>query len=276
MSTLQSNTELPWAFSVMPQIKSQIGRRRPGFFLDLDGTLAPIALLPDLALLPPETRNLLDGLARHHLVCIVSGRGLRDLRDKVALDNVYYAADHGHRIEGPSGSGIHLEVGAEYREMLGKAADAIRTRLAPLKGWLVEDKGLSVSVHYRLVSEAERPAVEQAVDGIASKFPGLRMTAGKFVHEFRPPGDWDKGQAVLWLLKRLRLGPESTCPVCVGDDLTDEDMFAAVAGWGIAVIVGNRKRSTGACCRLHGHKEVARLIRVLASEVDDYSAGISG
>ena len=254
----------PDAVGALPELRRQIGGRRRGFFLDLDGTLAPIVPHPDQVRLPPETRTILSRLAERDLVCMVSGRGLDDLRQKVGLDSLYYAAAHGHRIVGPPGSGIHLEVGKEYEDELCEAAQDLQTRLRSLDGVVLEEKGLSLSIHYRLVPERDRPAVDGAVTEVAASFPDLRLTGGKLVHELRPPGDWDKGRAVLWLLETLRWGKGDSCPICVGDDLTDEDMFAAVDGWGVTVVVGDLDRSTRAHYRLRDHAEVATLLQSFA------------
>jgi len=258
-----ADTNLPLALESMAEIREAIGERRPAFFLDLDGTLAPIVSHPELAEVPIRTRAVLTFVARCYLVCFVSGRGLEDLQHKIGLKSVYYAADHGHRIVGPPGSGVDLEVGSEYRDELEAAALQLGRRLALIKGALVEAKGLSLSVHYRLVEETERPFVGRAVAEVAERFPKLEVTSGKLVHELRPPGGWNKGQAILWVLERLGLGPREVCPVCLGDDLTDEDMFVATAGWGVSAFVGHEERPTRAHYRVRDCDEAASLLLAL-------------
>lgn len=259
---------LPWALDSAPQIKERIGDRRPGFFLDFDGTLAPVAPRPDLVELPPRTKEVLALIAQRYLLCFVSGRGLEDLQRKIGLASVCYVADHGHRIVGPPGSGIDCEIGGEHRGKLEAAARELERRLHQVDGVVVEAKGLSLSVHYRLVAEGERPLVEQAVAEVAREFPDLRLTAGKLVNEVTPPGMWGKGRAMLWLVGRLGLGQTDLCPVCLGDDLTDEDMFAAADGWGVAVVVGDPGRPTRAHYRLRDCDEAATLLEALTAEDD--------
>jgi len=237
---------LPLATASVSKIKESIGNREPAFFLDLDGTLAPLAARPDLVDVPMKSMRALVSIARHHLVCMVSGRGLEDLRNRIGLDSIYYAADHGQRIVGPAGSGIDLEIGGEHRGDLQAAARELDRRLGGVGGALIEAKGLSLAVHYRMVDELERPIVERAVIEVAGRFPALRLGGGKLVHELRPAGKWNKGRAMLWLLERLGLGQSDVCPVCLGDDLTDEDMFAAARGWGVTVVVGRPGRPTRA------------------------------
>jgi trehalose-phosphatase len=257
---------LPLALEEFPALRRQLAGRSIALFLDLDGTLAPIEARPDLVELPPPTRRLLEHLAGRCPVAVVSGRGLDDLRDIVEVRSVYYVADHGFQILGPVRSGLRLEVGGEYRPQLAQAAAQLRRALRLVDGALVEEKGLSLSVHYRLVPEARHSAVLRAVADVAENIPVLRVTEGKLIYEFRPPNDWDKGKALVWLLEHLDLSDAARgCPVALGDDLTDEDMFAAVAGRGIAIIVGDAARPTLAGYRLRDHLETARLLEALVS-----------
>lgn len=257
----------------LSHIKDAIGGRQPAFFLDFDGTLAPLVSRPDLAELPSTTRKLLSSLAERHLVCIVSGRGLNDLRLKTGLPELYYAADHGHRVLGPPGTAIDFEIGPDDRHDLEAASYELDQRLRHIEGAIVEAKGVSVSIHYRLVAEEERPAVRRIVAEVAEALPGFRLTAGKLVHEFVPDSDWNKGQAVMWLLQRLRLKRRGACPICIGDDRTDEDMFRAVEGWGISLVVGEAPRDTHAAYTLGDHEEVAAFLREFATDTGYTSSG---
>lgn len=250
----------------MPEIQRRIAGRALGFFLDLDGTLAPIVAHPDMVELPVATRNILGRLVKHHLVCFVSGRGLEDLQRRIGLTSAFYAANHGHQIVGPPESGIALEVGTEHREELRAAAAELKSGLLPVDGAVVEAKGLSVSIHYRLVDHRQRPLVSRFVVDVANRFPDLDLTRGKMVYELRPPGGWNKGQAMLWLLKQLGWKRCSGYPICLGDDLTDEDMFAAAGGWGVNVVVGFPNRSTHADYRLHDSRQSASFLNTFAPD----------
>ncbi|NLO28285.1 MAG: trehalose-phosphatase [Actinobacteria bacterium] len=251
---------LPWALAHLAQIGESVGERIPAFFLDFDGTLTQIVAHPDLTALPARTRDVLRLLARDHVVCLVSGRDLPDLRRKVGLAEVHYAGDHGHRIHGKAGSGLELEVGPGDRVELETASYELERRLHPIMGTVVETKGTSISVHYRQVASDKHDLVGQIVKEVADISPGLRLTGGKLVHELRPRLPWDKGRAMLWLLGQLRLRRDDVCPICLGDDLTDEDLFFAARDWGVNIVVGDADRDTRAEYRLANHEEAATLL----------------
>lgn len=264
-----NSLRLPWALAHLSGIRESIGGRKTAFFLDLDGTLAPLVSHPDLTVLPTRTKDILTTLALDHPVCIVSGRDLADLRHKIGLDGVHYAADHGHHILGRVGSEIELEVGPEDRMELETASYELERRLRAIDGVVIEVKGASLSIHYRLVAPTEREVVHEIVTEVAESAPGLRLTGGKLVHELRPRIAWGKGRAMLWLLGQLRLQRDDACPICVGDDLTDEDMFGSAHGWGVSVIVGDADRETKAEYRLVDPEETAIFLESLAASPEE-------
>ena len=97
------------------------------------------------------------------------------------------------------------------------------------------------------------------------------MTPGKLVYELQPNLDWDKGKAVLYLLAALGLDGDDVVPLYVGDDITDEDAFAALAGRGIGILVADPDdpdvdgRSTRAEFVLRDPREVRDLLDALAA-----------
>ena len=269
---MNDDARVPSVLENLPLVRQAIGRRTPVFFLDFDGTLAPISPRPELAHMPPEMKHVLETLSRHHVVCVASGRGLADLVQKVGMRNIYYAADHGYRVLGPEGTGIDFEVATESREKLEAASYAIEQRLRDVPGIVVETKGVSLAVHYRQVAESDRPLVEQVVAEAAGATSGLRLTAGKLVHELVPDAGWDKGKALMWILRRLRYGRKDACPLCLGDDLTDEDMFRATEGWGVSVVVGHPRLHTRADYSLNDWVEVATFLGGFVPEAGDVAS----
>ncbi|MEA2603754.1 MAG: trehalose 6-phosphate phosphatase [Acidobacteriota bacterium] len=258
----------PSALDRWDEIAARLRGRRPALFLDYDGTLSPIAPRPDLATLPAATREVLDRLAREMPVVIISGRGREDVAALVDLPGLTYAGSHGFDIAGPSPAPgappLRLEVGDGVPERIGKAADQLRRELADLPGVLVEPKGFAVSIHFRLANEEDVPRIERAVDAAIAATPGLRKAHGKKLFEIRPDLDWDKGQALLWLLDALDLDRPDVLPLYIGDDLTDEDAFRALGDRGVGILVAEEPRDTAAKYQLRDPEEVRRFLEKLA------------
>lgn len=230
-------------------------------FLDYDGTLTPIVERPEDAVLSDATRGVLRKLALRHTVAIVSGRDLADVRARVGLEGLHYAGSHGFDIAGPRGSHAHAAaLGAAPH--LAAAADEVERDSAGLAGVQVERKRFAVAVHFRRARPSDAQALEAAVDRALARHPGLRKTGGKMIFELRPDVDWDKGRAVLWLIEELKL--QDALPVYLGDDLTDEDAFRALAGRGIGIAVLDAPRATAARHVLPDTDAAREFLRQLA------------
>ena len=124
------------------------------FLSDYDGTLTPIAGRPDQAVLSPEVREKLSVLAEKPAfsVGIISGRSLAELKSMVGIDGIYYGGNHGLEIEGP-GLNYTNPAAEASREMVRELARQLSEGLGGIEGVFIEDKGLSLSLHYRLVGE---------------------------------------------------------------------------------------------------------------------------
>ncbi len=234
-------------------------------FLDYDGTLVPIADSPDKAVLSPQVRGLMKAFLETSdcNLAVISGRALSEVRGLVGLDGIIYAGNHGMEMEGP---GIVFEPGlpANARDALDAVRADLEERLAGVTGVLVEDKGLTIAVHYRLAEAEDAERVKRIFSEATG--PGLlrgsiRTSPGKKVLEVRPPLDWDKGKAVSWILARWQgeTGRTDGVPVYVGDDVTDEDAFGALPEGGVSVLVGGPRESR-ASHYLRGPEEVRELL----------------
>ena len=170
--------------------------------LDYDGTLAPIAPRPELAVLPAAARRVLADLSVHPRFRpgIISGRGLSDLRERVGVPGIIYAGNHGLEIIGAGDDFVHPQA-AGLRPALERVGSELQSRLAGYPGVLVEDKGLTLSVHYRQTDASLVPPVERTFDDVVSAAPvGLKVTRGKMVLEVRPDVAWGKGNAIAKLI----------------------------------------------------------------------------
>lgn len=244
-------------------------RRRRGLVLlsDFDGTLAPIAAYPAAVRLPPRVRRLLAHLSRHpHIrLGIVSGRSLRDVKKVVGIAGAAYAGCHGLEVAWRGVRFRHPRAMASV-PLLRRAAGELRRGTRRVRGVLVEWKGLTVSLHFRLADPRAVPALRFLVRRVASREAGLEILPGKKVLELRPRVAWGKGEAVRLLRNLLAksLGPRPLT-IYVGDDRTDEEAFRALQGRALCVAVGRRR--TRAPFRLSGPAAVERLLGWLADAV---------
>ena len=212
-------------------------------FLDLDGTLAAIAARPQDVRPDPRRTSLLERLAERldGRLAVVSGRTLADV-DRILEGCVAaVAAVHGLVVRAPDGA---LRTTPPH-PALPRATEAFREFAARDSGLLVEEKGPSVALHFRLAShcaDAARACARQ----LAAE-TGLSLQDGDMVEELRTPGA-SKGDSVR---EFMAAGPFAGAhPVFVGDDVTDEDGFrAAQALRGLGVAVG-APRPTAARFRL--------------------------
>lgn len=256
---------LPSALTCADDIRRRLRAPRPALFFDYDGTLTPIVAHPDLAVLSDEMRAVLERLARRHPVAVISGRDLADLKKMVTIDGVVYSGSHGFDVDAPPDLGGPVRQGTESAADLAAARAAMQAAVAPVTGAWVEDKAFAVTVHFRQTPTAEVPRVEAAFRAVAARFPALRVTTGKMVLELRPDIDWDKGRALLWLLERLEAVEGPLVPVYVGDDVTDEDAFAAIAGRGVGVRIGDAHTRSAADYSLRDVDETLLFLRDLVA-----------
>ena len=238
--------------------------------LDYDGTLTPIVNDPDAARLSPTMQRLLDTLAQHpcYQVAIVSGRALADLRVRVRGEKLYLAGNHGLEIEGP---GIHYDhPGVQrLRPQIDAVAEALQHDLSEIPGALVEHKGYTLSIHVRRVPAALVPEVRARLfqrAGPAVDTGLLALRTGKAVLEVRPCVNWDKGQAVRWIVERVRLEkPEARLGViCMGDDDTDEDAFSVLGPTDVGIVVGSDRPNSAAKYYVESVEETERFLTILS------------
>jgi trehalose 6-phosphate phosphatase len=204
------------------------------YFLDVDGTLLPIAESPDVVAPSVAVCGLLARLsaANDGALALVSGRPLHELDVMFTPHRFPVAAQHGAEIRDPSGrihwSESHLaplqQVGAKMR------------RLADMDGRLrLEDKGLAISLHYRRAPHLGE-GLTSAMLEIVAPHRSLRLQPGKCVLEVCA-AELDKGQAVESFMHQAPFAGRR--PAYIGDDLTDESGFETVnAMHGISIKVG--------------------------------------
>ena len=209
-----------------------ISKPRFGLITDVDGTISPIVNVPDEARVTPRNLELLAALgAQLTLMAVVSGRAAEDVYQRVGLPGLVYIGNHGME-QWTDGEVIVSPTAAAYRENLSAATPEIKQIL--LSGMRFEDKGATLSVHYRQTSHPEKVVKELTpiMQSIAEKY-GLHLTQGRMVFEFRPPVKIDKGTAFEELVKTHRL----EAAFYLGDDTTDVAVF----------LTARRLREAGQC-----------------------------
>ncbi len=247
-------------FEHLAELKKQIEQKDVFVFLDYDGTLTPIVATPDLAILSGEMREVVRKLSKNYKVSIVSGRATDDVRSKVQIEDIFYAGSHGFEIVDPQGGVQISEEAQAIRSVIDEVHAKLSEKLKDVKGALVEHVKYTISTHYRLVSDEDFPRIEQAVEDVLGEYPQLRKTSGKKVFEIRPKIDWHKGKAVEWILNVLGYDPDKHCAVYIGDDVTDEDAFAALEGRGFGILVADEVRDSQASYIIKDTHDVRKVL----------------
>lgn len=226
----------------------------PAMFLDFDGTLVDIAATPDAIAVPERLAARIAALAGRlqGRLALVSGRALSDLERHLGAVDLCRAGSHGIDCRRADGTLLGL-----VPAPLPGAVVAALSAFAEERGLVFEPKKHGGALHYRQKPHAGGPARVFA-EGLARRH-GLGVKAGKSVIELVWPGA-DKGRAVRAFMQEP--GFAQALPVFVGDDLTDEDGFAAAEEFGgFGIIVGER-RDTLARFRLSGVEDVHQWLQL--------------
>jgi trehalose 6-phosphate phosphatase len=204
--------------------------------LDIDGTLLDIAATPHDVRVPPALRKTLATLKERTdgAIALVSGRSLSD------IDLIFAPL----KLSAVGGHGAEIRIGANGKAngVLSRFLDRkTRARLIEVaevdEGVIMEDKGYSVALHYRLAPDKKR-AIEDAVAAICGELPAgtVEVLPGKAVIEIKKSG-FNKGTALRALMTQQPFAGRK--PIFIGDDVTDEAAFAIVPEFdGLAISVG--------------------------------------
>lgn len=281
---------MEYLFDVWEKVKTKVDESsRVVLFLDYDGTITPITERPELAVLPTETRELLREISslKKYVVCVVSGRSLEDVKRLVGIGGIYYVGNHGLEAEGPRISMVNLKA-LKTDSIIAELHKKLSDELKHIKGVLVEDKTITLAVHYRLVEEGDVAEVRDIFSRVVQPYvlgSGVKTAENKKTLEVLPDVGWDKGRMVANILDLLRYtaslppkiewspihgillclpptGPY-VLPVYIGDDSTDEDAFRVLGGHGITVLVSEEARESHARYYVKNVGEVVRVLKIL-------------
>jgi trehalose 6-phosphate phosphatase len=230
-SSRQTDASLSRALTMA---RRSLGDEPAGLLTDFDGTLAPIVHDPFTAGLVDGADGALAALAeRLAVVAIVTGRMPLDARRLVGVPGVLVVGNHGSEWLAPDAA---EPVAAPGAESIDRAVEEALSRVPSIPGVVTDHKGLSGSVHYRQAPdpEAARAAIMAALGDVEPL--GLRIGHGRMIVELRAAGLGDKGSAAREIVERFGLRGA----LVMGDDVTDLDMFDAVA----ELRAGGRLRAT--------------------------------
>jgi alpha,alpha-trehalose-phosphate synthase [UDP-forming]/trehalose-phosphatase len=235
-----------------------------GVLCDLDGTLLPFTIGPDEAHPGPAEHELLAelGALPGITVAVVSGRHRAQMERFFPDASVNIAAEHGAWLRD---SGAWKPAHGLDALPLEALADELRSVLSPVPGALLEIKSTGLAVHYRRVDESRRGQllVELGVHlaPFLSAHPSYERLDSEHSLELRP-AIAKKSVAVGWL--REHAGPDARI-LALGDDYSDEDMFAALGAADESVVVRPRVGRTGARWRLDSVPDVHRFLRAVVA-----------
>ena len=217
---------------------------------DFDGTLAPIVDVPARAHMRAVTRQLLRRIARLRPCVVLSGRSRAELRDRLAGTGLA-------RLIGNHGAEPWAKGVPDPRRRVARWKAVLAERLASLPGVGIEDKKFSLTVHYR---HCRRKAAARGQILEATRvLPRIRVIDGKLAISIVADNAPGKGTALAAELKRRAC----TRALFVGDDETDEDVFARSGELALFGIRVGRKLRSRAAYFLRNQEEVDELLRVL-------------
>lgn len=234
------------AFDNFSEIKIKIRKARGTFLLfDFDGVLSAIAPTPDDAFLSSKNRDLLKKCAKLYKTAIISGRGLKDIKKKVGLNNILYIASHGLEWE-ERGKYKVKPIPKRITEAIDLARRKIRPILSRYPGIVFEDKPFTIVVHFRRVNSKLIVRLKKEIMEIVRPIMrgnSLRLDVYSTSFELRPQIGWDKGDSALFAEKYFRKETgKKLASIYIGDSLTDEDAFKALKN-GITIRVRTKKGS---------------------------------
>ena len=206
------------------EVAARLRGRRVGLFLDIDGTLSPLQDDPADSVISPRLRSAVRSLSRSTTVVLLSGRSVSDSRRIVGLDGVTYSGNHGVQWL-RDGREWTIAEAEPFVSRIHEVAEEAAVQLRDIRGLTIEDKGPSLSIHYRQADD--RTAAAAAIDAFFRDSPAareLKRGEGKLVFELRPPIDVSKGTTVESIVAEDAL----EVAVVLGDDVTDVDAFRAV------------------------------------------------
>ncbi|MEM2915155.1 MAG: trehalose-phosphatase, partial [Candidatus Bathyarchaeia archaeon] len=160
-----------YLFHYLENVERQIKDAGKMFILaDYDGTLTPIVDKPDLAVLPEAMRRILQSIVEHsrYKLAIISGRDVETVKKLVNVCGAFYVGNHGFEIVGPNLHLVHPEA-EKIRPVMTAVREELRMEIGHVEGLIIEDKRLTLSVHFRLAPKKYVASIKRKVKMVARK-----------------------------------------------------------------------------------------------------------
>jgi len=240
----------------------RLAHSQPLLAFDFDGTLAPIVARPDDARVPLAISQRLAQLAERWPVAIITGRSIEDVQPRLGFQPHHLVGNHGAQTQlvTPDTPDTQDAPPSWSRTLLDPLRATLVHQAATLHaaGVQVEDKGLSLALHYRLAHDRAQAlaTIDQVLQPLAD---GLRRFGGKCVENIIPAAAPDKGDAVMTLLRSTG----ATALLFVGDDLNDEAVFERAQPDWLTIRIGNDAPSSRAKYFVGSQAELAPLLQHL-------------
>lgn len=266
----KGSSRLHWT-DALPNLRRLVEKGAPLLIAsDFDGTLAPLVDHPSAAALPSEVRAALhriSALPERATLAFVSGRKLVDLLARLdpSLVSCILAGNHGLEICGDSFDWVHPQAIAA-RKQLRQVVTSIEDLIYDLEGAELEDKGLSVTFHYRRMALENAARVREILARLELP-PEIQRHEGKMVIEFRPHVNWNKGLALRKILQHRQLPDHAT--IYLGDDVTDEDVFRELERSATTIHVGSPVEQSQARFQASNPHDVADFLHHVARLLEE-------
>jgi trehalose 6-phosphate phosphatase len=202
------------------RFRQWLAHKRVGLITDVDGTISPITDQPDAAQVTASAKQSLEALAgRLTLVGVISGRAAADVQARVGVPGLIYVGNHGME-RWQAGEVVRPPEVIAYRPNLETAIARLQPIADGIDGVILEDKGATLSLHYRLAQDHD--AVQREIGPLMEHIErdnDLKVFAGRMIYEIRPPLAMNKGSAFARLVQEFKLD----AALYIGDDTTDAD-----------------------------------------------------
>ena len=244
-------------------LESRINGKDVFLFLDLDGTIVPIRKNPSSVKLSDSMKSILEKALKVKgiTIAIISGRDINGLKKIVKIKGMIYSGNHGMEVGNEEKIKVLIK-NKYFIKDLKKICGTLRKELKPYKGIIIEDKTLTLSVHFRMVDNKQVKQIKKIFDKVLSSYlfkKNIAVFSGKKVWEIRPVSIYNKGKIV----KILLASKGKIVPIYFGDDHTDEDAFKALKRKGISVKVGNKTSKSCADFYVENLADVRKTLKLI-------------